>query len=280
MKLTPEIAKMILKPICESGTPPLYGLEHFSVGFENVFETLEASYLKDIIKNNGASFKFISVAFGNGKTHFTYQFREIAWKNNYATSYVLLSPAETQFHKLLSVFVAICQKLEKPLDESEVVEILDGKKRVQTGLMYVFKSWFQKKKAEFEKVDSSTAQEKLLEFAGTLTDFDNIYFGRAMRILFTSLLEKDLEKAEEIKVWLDGNYDNSTHKKLGLKKIEDKDAFSLIKSLASLLIDQMGYSGLVIFFDEGERHALTTKNKDIQISNLRQVIDKIGRAHV
>ena len=51
MKLTPEVAKMILKPLRESGIPPKFGLEFFSSGFEDVFYILEKEYLKKKIIN-------------------------------------------------------------------------------------------------------------------------------------------------------------------------------------------------------------------------------------
>ena len=81
MDLTSEISREILKPLRESGIPPKFGLEFFSSGFEDVFYHLENEYLKDIVKKRGSTFKFVSASFGGGKTHFTYQFREIAWTN-------------------------------------------------------------------------------------------------------------------------------------------------------------------------------------------------------
>jgi hypothetical protein len=276
MELTPEIAKMILKPIRESGIPPKYGLEFFSSGFEAVFNILEEEYLQDIIKNNGSSFKFVSASFGGGKTHFTYQFREIAWKNNYATSYVPLSPAHTQFDKLLSVFRAICNNLERPLQESEKINILDHKKPEEIGLVKLIKHWYYKKYQEFDEHDHNTVEQKLNEYSETIRDFDNIYFTKVIRNMFKSLIKGDLDTFENLSVWIENNYDKKIHEEFGLKKIGDADTFRLIKSLSKLLTEHMGYSGLIIFFDEGERHALSTKSKDIQISNLRQVIDACG----
>ena len=111
MKLTPEIAKMILSPLQEFGTPPKFGLEHFSTGFEEIFFHLEKFYLQDLIQKGGSTFKLVSGTYGSGKTHFTYQFRELAWKNNYATCHVTLDPKGAQFHKILKVYQKICKKI-------------------------------------------------------------------------------------------------------------------------------------------------------------------------
>lgn len=276
MELSQDIAKMILKPIRESGIPPKYGLEFFSSGFETVFNILEKEYLQDIIKNNGSSFKLVSASFGGGKTHFTYQFREIAWKNNYATCYVPLSPAHTQFDKLLSVFRAICNNLERPLQESEIFDILVHKKPEEIGLVKLIKHWYYNKRLEFDQHDHNTVDQKLQEYSETIRDFDNIYFAKVIRNMFKSLIENESNTFEDLSVWIENDYDKKRHEPFGLKKIGDADTFRLIKSLSKLLTEHMGYSGLIIFFDEGERHALSTKSKDIQISNLRQVIDACG----
>jgi hypothetical protein len=277
MKLTPEIAKMILKPLQESGIPPKFGLEFFSSGFEDVFYTLEKEYLKDIIKNKGSSFKFVSASFGGGKTHFTYQFREIAWKNNYATCHVPLDSKNVQFNKILNVFQAICQKIQKPISDEEKIQIFgELKKPEELGIINIVKHWYYTKQKEFEILYKDEWKVELKKYADTIRNFDSIYFGRAIREMFKSLIDEDYDKFEELSLWFEGRIDTSKAKEFGIKKQEEADTFRMMKSLSRLLTDFIGYAGIVIFFDEGERTALRSRDKDRQVNTLRQVIDNCG----
>ena len=274
--ITPEIAKMILKPLRESGIPPKFGLDTFSVGFEGVFYHLEEEYLKDIIKKHGSTFKFVSASFGGGKTHFTYQFREIAWKNNYATCHVTLDSKNIQFNKILSVYQAICEKIQKPLEDEEKIQIFgELKKPEELGIANIMKYWYYKKQNEFEVIHKEEWKTYLKKYADTIRDFDSIYFGRVIREMFKSLIDEDLDKFEELSLWFE-NGGTPKVKEFGIKKQIETDTFRMLNSLTKLLTDFMGFSGLVIFFDEGERQALRSREKDRQVNTLRQVIDKCG----
>jgi len=276
MELTSEIAKMILKPLRESGIPPKFGLELFSSGFEDVFYHLEKEYLQDIVKKRGSTFKFVSASFGGGKTHFTYQFREIAWKNNYATCHVTLDSKNIQFNKILNVYQAICEKIQKPLDEEEKIQIFgEMKKPEELGLGNMMKYWYYTKQNEFEITHNDEWKTHLKKYADTIRDFDSIYFGRVIRGMFKALIDEDLDKFEELELWFEQD-GTPKAKEFGIKKQQETDTFRMLSSLTKLLTDFMGFAGLVIFFDEGERQALRSRDKDRQVNTLRQVIDKCG----
>ena len=278
MEITTEIAKMILKPLRESGIPPKFGLEFFSSGFEVVLSSLEESYLDDIIMKKGSSFKFISASFGGGKTHFTYQFREKAWEKNYATCHVPLDYQNTQFHKLLSVFQAIIKNVQSPLtDEEKILIYGETKKPEELGLPNLIKKWFHLKQQEFKNIHGENWEQNLKQYSREIgRDFENIHFGRVVRNMFECLFNDDLDSFEDLSLWFDGEISGGVDKKFGIKKPVESETFRMIKSLSKLLTDLMGYSGLIIFFDEGERQALRSKDKDIQVANLRQVIDQCG----
>ena len=276
MDLTSEISKQILKPLRESGIPPKFGLEFFSSGFEDVFYHLENEYLKDIVKKRGSTFKFVSASFGGGKTHFTYQFREIAWTNNYATCHVTLDSKNIQFNKILSVYQAICEKIQKPLEDEEKIQIFgELKKPEELGLGNMMKQWYFTKQNEFQTIHNDEWKTHLKKYADTIRDFDSIYFGRVIREMFKALIDEDLDKFEELELWFEQD-GTPKAKEFGIKKQQETDTFRMMSSLTKLLTDFMGYSGLVIFFDEGERQALRSREKDRQVNTLRQVIDKCG----
>jgi len=278
VKVTPEVARMILKPLRESGIPPKFGLELFSSGFELILESLDQAYLDDIILNKGSSFKFISASFGGGKTHFTYQFREKAWEKNYATCHVPLDYKNTQFHKLLTVFQAIVLNVQRPLDDDEKILIYgETKKDEELGLPNLIKHWFHTKQKEFQESDGDNWSNNLERYCNNIgRDFDSIHFARVVRHMFKSLHENELDAFEDLSLWFEGEISGGIDKKFGIKKPAEAETFRMIKSLSKLLTNDMNLAGLVIFFDEGERQALRSKDKDIQVANLRQVIDQCG----
>ena len=276
MDLTSEISREILKPLREFGIPPKFGLEFFSSGFEDVFYHLENEYLKDIVKKRGSTFKFVSASFGGGKTHFTYQFREIAWTNNYATCHVTLDSKNIQFNKILSVYQAICEKIQKPLEDEEKIQIFgEMKKPEELGLGNMMKHWYYTKQNEFQTIHNDEWKTHLKKYADAIRGFDSIYFGRVIREMFKALIDEDLDKFEELELWFEQD-GTPKAKEFGIKKQQETDTFRMMSSLTKLLTDFMGYSGLVIFFDEGERQALRSREKDRQVNTLRQVIDKCG----
>lgn len=275
MEKTPRIAKKVLKPIREFGYPPQFGLELYNVGLEDELRVLEETYLLDIVRDGGSTFKFVSAGYGGGKTHFAYLFRELAWRHGFISSYVSLSPAHTQFHNLLSVFRAIVKELQRPLSDSEKEMIMEGKLSEEKGIDKLIKRWFMTEKNKFETTaaDPDDAATKLKAYAKSIRDFDNLYFTKVARKSFESLLDNDSDSFENLMLWIKDDYDRNLHAEFGIKRIDDTDTFSLLRSLAVLLRDYMGYSGLIIFFDEGERHSSTSKQRDLQVSNLRQIID-------
>ena len=275
MELTPEIAKIILKPLQESGIPPEFGFEFFSVGFEEIFYHLQKEYLQDVIKKGGSTFKFISASYGGGKTHFTKHFREIAWKNNYVTCHVELKSDSIQFNKILTVYQAICQEIQRPLDEKEIIETFGSYKKPAKGIGKTVRGWYKEKQKEFEMVYEKEWKKYFKKYINTITDLDSIYFGRVIRGMLESLMNEDEEKFEELRLWFE-NGPTTYHKEFGIKKQLDSDTFRMLSSLTTILTDFMGYAGLVIFFDEGERESLRSKEKDKQVNTLRQVIDKCG----
>ena len=69
------------------------------------------------------------------------------------------------------------------------------------------------------------------------------------------------------------------HGKYGiLQKIDKSTAFSMMRSLLQVVRD-LGYEGLVVLMDEAEQgSSLNSKQRDTLLSNLRELIDEVGRS--
>lgn len=276
-QLNPDVAKRIIDIVGANGIPPEYGFQYFTVGLEPYLSVINKEYFSSFIKQGGSAFKLVVGAYGGGKTHFLYCLRDYAWKHNFVVSYVSLSPGDCPFHKLDLVYSAIVKNMMPPLSESE---ILSG---YEKGIVSFLRSWFTIKQKEFDDKDLSKEESnnEMLEYIKHLEGIESISFINAIKSAYNQLLLKNDEGFKNICQWLLGEgYLGKIHKNYGiLQKIDRTTAFPMIRSLLRW-IREIGYSGLIILFDEAERvPSLSTKQKEMHLSNLREIIDECGHAN-
>lgn len=272
--LNRKTARRIIEQISSSGQPPTYGTQYFTVGLDEYVDTLDEEYLSDFIKEGGSSFKMVVGVYGGGKTHFLYNIRDLAWKNNFAVSYVSLkSSGECPFYKLDLVYKAIINGLVPPLPLEELAE------GYEAGIAAFLRTWYAVKYISYQE---QGIPEK--EFRGAiLSEFrqietSSVSFSHAIKAALTAEINNDPETFELVSQWLKGEgYEKRIHGKHNiLQKIDQTTAFQMIRSLGQT-IRQLGYSGLIILLDEAERiPSLSTKQREQHLSNLREIIDECG----
>ena len=274
-ELDQKIAKMIIARVGGHGIPPEYGFNYFTVGLERYLNTLEKEYLETLIKDGGSSFKMIVAPFGNGKTHFLYCVRDLAWKHNYLISYITLSPQQTPFYKLEEVYKAIVENLTYP---QEAEELLSGSER---GIEAVIKKWFKEKYQEFSTkiADEEEVVRELVSYASSLSKYDSASFRNAVKEAFIALAKR--REPTLIFQWLSGENPprNLMREFRVFEKIDRSTAFKMIRSLAQW-VKEIGYSGLVVLMDEAEMiPSMSSKQKARLLQNLRELIDHCGQVH-
>ncbi len=275
--LTKVVARKIIDIVAGPGEPPPYGFQFFSAGLGPYLQTIEEEYLASFIRDGGSAFKMIVGEYGSGKTHFLYSVQELAWNHNFVVSYIVLSPQHTPFHKLELVYQAIVSNLAYPQSPEE---LLSGYER---GISALLRSWFADRCSELEGAGLSgdDLRQELAAYLANLPAFDSISFSRAVKQAFSALLKNADDDFENIVQWLNGEgYIRAVHSPFGiLQRIDKSTAFSMIRSLVQW-VRSMGYSGLVVLMDEGERvSSMTTKQREILLNNLRELIDECGHAH-
>lgn len=275
--LSKDVARSIIEVVGGSGNPPEYGFQFFTAGVDEYLAPIESEYLSSFIKDGGRSFKMIVGAYGGGKTHFLYCVRELAWRQNFAVSYVRLSPTETPFHKLESVYQSIVANLTYPMTPEE---LLSGYER---GIESFIKVWYTRKTAEVQSkgISGDRLKEELNTYISSIPNFESISFTNAVREAFRCLLDRRDTDFSKIAQWLKAEGFDSRkvdgHPKFGiLQKIDKSTAFSMIRSLVRW-VREAGCSGLVVLFDEAERiPSMSGKQKDLLLSNLRELVDECG----
>lgn len=272
MELKPEIARRIIETLASAGTPPEYGFQYFTVGLDGYLSVIEKEYLESYIKNGGSSFKLIVGTYGSGKTHFLYCVRDLAWKHNYMTSYIVLSPTSTPFYKLELVYKEIVSNLTYPQNPEA---LLSGYDR---GIEAVIKTWYYQKYQELaEKMSKEEVREELTTYASSLGPYESTSFKNAVKEAFISLVENRNDDFEHIIQWLKAEGHDRYHKKIGiLEKIDKSTAFRMLRSLAQWIGD-ICYSGFIVLLDEAEQTpSMSSKQKNILLNNLRELIDACG----
>jgi hypothetical protein len=274
--LTREQARRVIDRVGGDGQPPEYGFQFFTAGLDAYCDVLSKEYLETFIADGGSAFKMVVGTYGGGKTHFLYTVRELAWANRFVAAHVDLSPEETPFHRLELVYRSIAMNITPPL---EPAEILSGYER---GMESFLRRWFSQKYQELQAagVSGDRLKEELNTYAATLKGSESVSFRKAVKEAFLSLADRREEDFSNVVQWLLGEgYDRRVHGRLGiLQRIDKSTAFSMIRSLAQWVCE-IGYAGLVVLFDEAERiPSLTSKQRDLLLNNLRELIDECGQA--
>jgi len=275
--LSKDVARSIIETVGGPGEPPEYGFQFFTAGVDEYLVPIEQEYLSTFVKDGGRSFKMIVGTYGGGKTHFLYCVRELACKHDFAVSYVKLSPTETPFHKLEMVYQSIVSNLTYPMSPEE---LLSGYER---GIESFIKVWFAQKTREVQSkgIMGDQLREELNSYISSIPNFESISFTNAVREAFRCLLDRRDNDFSKIAQWLKAEgYDSNRlqgHPRFGiLQKIDKSTAFPMIRSLVRW-VREAGYSGLVVLFDEAELvPSMSGKQKDLLLSNLRELVDECG----
>jgi len=276
-ELNPQIARRIIDTVGANGIPPAYGFQFFTAGLDPYLSVIDEEYLSTFIKQGGSAFKMVVGVYGGGKTHFLYCVRDLAWKNQFAVSYVSLAPGESPFHRLDLVYQAIVKGLLPPLSPQE---FLSG---YEQGIVPFIRSWFSMKYQEAlgQGFSGEGLREELLGEIESIRGIESISFLKAVKEAFKALLDKREEDFLTICQWIMGEgFDRRVHGKFGiLQRIDKTTAFPMIRSLVQW-VKQIGFSGLVILLDEAERvPSLSTKQRELHLNNLRELIDECGHTN-
>lgn len=261
--LDPRLAKAIIHKLGSFGTPPEFGIEYFSVGIDDYLRVIEDEYLKDILKFSLSSFKLITGNYGGGKTHFLYLVRNLGWRNNYVTSYVTLSPTECPFDRLELVYKRIVLSLRLPAEQNTWDKPWD------VGIDVLLRNWVL-----------SAEKGNILS---QIRSFESSSFTNAIKAAVVNLLGDDDEGFLEVVQWLKGE---DVGRELRLRyriseRIDRSNAFRMLRSLVQF-VNSIGYSGLLLLFDEAERGMSISSARDKRraLDNLRQLVDECGNSRL
>jgi|WetSurMetagenome_2_1015567.scaffolds.fasta_scaffold74144_2 hypothetical protein len=273
-----QLARAIISKLGSTGTPPEFGIEHFTVGLEPYLKVIEDEYLDGILKYNLSSFKLITGNYGGGKTHFLYTVRDLAFRHNYCVAYVSLNPTECPFDKLELVYKGIAANLIAPRPGMGTVPLVDAPTAASDkGIESVVRKWHGDQRKLHDRADS------LRKYLEALPTTESTSFSNAVRGAFASLLAEDGEGFNDIVQWLKGE---DVAKEVRIQhriseRIDKATAFRVLRSLIQW-VHAIGYTGLILLFDEAERGMSISSSRDKRraLDNLRQLVDECGNSRL
>ncbi len=274
-----HLAHSIIQQLGQSGQPPEYGVQYFTVGLNAYLHVLEHEYLSTFVKEGGSAFKLVVGAYGGGKTHFLYSVRNLSWNSAYAVSYVSLkSGGECPFDKLDLVYKAIVNGLLPPITGPDVR--IDDVQGIENFLNYWYSERFRNYTNQGKSNDA--ARQAIAGDIDSISaaNIHSISFRNAIVHALRAILNNQEQTFSEICQWLKGERPPSkTLQRLSInQKVDRTTAFSLIRSLAGVM-RSLDYSGMVVLLDEAEIvPSLSRGQRDQLLSNLREFIDECGKS--
>ncbi|MBN2055693.1 DUF2791 family P-loop domain-containing protein [bacterium] len=274
-ELTPHEARLVIEKVGASGEPPEYGARHFTAGIDPLLAALREEYLGTLLKQGISTFKLLVGDYGAGKTHFLYCLREVAWEEHYAVSLVALNPRDCPFDRLELVYRELVSNIMLPVRPGGWFDPADK------GIEWVVEKWIESVMEGMEGLDERERTRQVQRYLQSLKRIESSSFRQAVRTAFSSYVNEETEQFDLVLAWLKGEpVDKRRLNELNIfERVDKTTAFRLIRSLCQW-IREIGYSGLVLLFDEGERQSSISgsKSKKIAYDNLRQVVDECGHS--
>lgn len=252
-----------------SGTVPEKGLDKFAVGIDKPLNEIRRQL--SLIATGEGGFKFLRGGYGCGKTFMGQYTLLEALKENFAVSFVVVSPNDTQFHKFDDVYHRIVSGIRTPMAVSGALEdavdrwISRIEDRLADEIGEDADDFDEKVKVRFESELSDLTKES------TGNEFINV-----LKAYFDAKQAGDYQTASSLISWISGskNIAASAKKSAGVKgEISSASALLYLKGILNI-IKKAGHKGLVIIVDELETILRTrTDVRGKSLNGLRQIID-------
>jgi len=252
-----------------SGTVPDRGLDQFAVGIDRPLT--EISRQLDLAAAGEGAFKFLRGGYGCGKTFMSQYTILEALKRNFAVSFVVVSPNDTQFHKFDEVYHKIVSQLRTNMAVSGALE--DALDRWIGGIEDSIAAEAGDDAPDFDQRVKTRFESDLVDLTreSTGNEFINV-----LKAYFEAKQEGDYQTASSLVAWITGskNIAAKAKNKAGIKgEISSSSALLYLKGILSI-IKKAGYKGLVVVIDELETILRTrTDVRGKSLNGLRQIID-------
>jgi hypothetical protein len=248
-KVPRRMATVVINSL-KGGVVPRVGLPYVTVGREHEIEALLHDV--EVIREGGASFRFIVGRYGSGKSFLLQTIRTYAMDLGFVVMDADLSPERrlqgSGGQGLATYKELVSNMATKTRPEGGALTlILD---RWISGVQQqVVASGIPADSPEFVPAVESRIQAVIAQMGEMVHGFD---FARLLQIYFRSYIDGDDETKGRVVKWFRGEYANKTEarRELGVGiVIGDDDWYEYVK-LFAFFLRQAGYEGLLMLVDE------------------------------
>ena len=276
----PQITQAAALDVIESlrhGKPPKRYVSSYTTGNEEFLRNVRRRHLES--PSTSGKIRFVSGSWGAGKTHFLRRLREEAFDARYLVSTVELNVDETPFNKFEQVFFDIIRNVTSP----EMYEEGDLS-RAAPFAEVLRRALFRKPGGDEETVAHERFQEaREALFADDTIDID---FRRIVVQFWETYLAEGGDQATlentrgRLLQWFAGEGTMTSYRQYGIQKIVKRENARLMLQSLSHFATHIGYSGLVILFDEAEMSYSVMRKSNLKQAhnNLLHLINSIDES--
>lgn len=252
-----------------SGTVPERGLDKFAVGIDTQLTEIRRQLA--FAESGEGAFKFLRGGYGCGKTFMSQYTLLEALERNFAVSFVVVSPNDTQFHKFDDVYHKIVSGLRTPTALGGALE--DSVDRWIGKIEDRLAEEIGEDDPGFDEAVKARFESELSELSRSDT---GVEFINVLKAFFDAKMEEDYTTASSLIGWISGskNIAATAKRKAGIKgEISSASALLYLKGVLNI-IRKAGYAGLVVVIDELETILRTRSDvRAKSLNGLRQIID-------
>lgn len=253
-----------------SGTVPERGLQYFEVGTDKTRGEIQRQL--NFAKKGQVAFKFLRGDYGCGKTFSAQLAINEALKQNFVTSFVVVSENDLRFHKFEELYRKIVSELCTPFcARGALSTILDRWMATVEEKLIEFGN--DEDSPEFDQLVLKSIEDDLQNRTKGAIPQDMI---RALKQIFSLKQERNFSEAGALISWLGGgrNVSASAKKLANIKgEISSDIAMAYLRGVLEI-VKLSGFAGLVVVVDEVE--TILRSRSDVRKSSLngiRQLYD-------
>lgn len=249
-KIPKRIATTIMNSL-KGGVVPRIGLGYITVGREQEINAL----LKDIeiIKDGGATFRFIVGRYGSGKSFLLQTIRSYAMDLGFVVVDADLSPERRLTGSAgqgLATYKELIQNMSiKTRSEGGALPVIFQKWLLAVENKIMEEKNISRNDLEFSRYVEAKIYQMVYKLEGVISGFD---FAKALLLYCEATYSTNEEIKSKVMKWFRGEYQTKTESKneLGINAIiNDSNWYDYIK-IYSLFFREAGYSGLLVMIDE------------------------------
>ena len=253
IRINPKEASVIIKSL-EGGVVPSMGVQHLLVGRNREVE--ELIKILDTISDGGSDIRFWVGDFGSGKSFMLATIEQIALQKDFVVSSLDLNPSRRFYatdRKAVALYTEIIDNIKtKTARIGNVLNTI-----IEEWLNRIFQIVADSYVIDISEIIAGSKQKEVKnEILNTIGNFSAVglsfEFGQALIKYYEAFIEDNRLLRTNALRWMRGDITTKTEAKkaLGINQIiNDDNWFDALKNMSELLL-AIGYSGLVVNFDE------------------------------